>query len=459
MNKLFILFTLLGLLIQANEKPNIILIMADDVSWEAFGSYGAEDYKTPILDKMAAEGVQFNHCYSTPICTTSRVMMMTGKYNFRNYTHFGYLNPKEKTFGQLLQNNGYKTAIAGKWQLNGLYNNLPGHDDNTRPFKAGFDEYCLWQLTKGKSNGGERFWSPMIEKNGEVISKESNKDLFGPDLFVDFICDFMDKNKDEPFFVYYPMVLVHDPFIPSPDTIGNASRGPERNKEPKNKQEKKKNFVSMVEYTDKLVGRIQSKLKEIGQVENTIILFTADNGTHPNITSSWQGKSVQGAKGTMLDAGTHVPLIVSWPGKSLEGLQSDTLVDFTDFYATFAELANIKLDETDPIDGHSFLPQILGTPSKGREFAFCHYQPYWNKKPGQFARSAKYKLYRDGGFYETGKDLREQNDLSKSINSEEMMTAYKKLKAFLDTCPPAPENKKEGRSAKNRPTFPEWKKL
>ena len=154
------------------KKPNIVLIMTDDVGWECFGSYGAEDYKTPNLDRLAKEGVQFNHCYSTPICTTSRVMIMTGKYNFRNYTHFGYLNPKEKTFGNMMQEAGYKTAIAGKWQLNGGYNtkDFPDHNDSTRVNKAGFDEYALWQLTKKVA--GERFWSPGLEVNGKVLTSE-----------------------------------------------------------------------------------------------------------------------------------------------------------------------------------------------------------------------------------------------------------------------------------------------
>ena len=114
-------------------------IMADDVSWEAFGCYGADDYLTPNIDALAAAGVRFRHCYSTPICTPTRVKLMTGQYNFRNYTHFGYLNPKEKTFGHLMKSAGYKTAIAGKWQLNGLYNDLPDSRNRTRPLKAGFD--------------------------------------------------------------------------------------------------------------------------------------------------------------------------------------------------------------------------------------------------------------------------------------------------------------------------------
>ncbi|MBT7727898.1 MAG: sulfatase-like hydrolase/transferase, partial [Planctomycetaceae bacterium] len=109
-----------------SEKPNIVLVMADDVSWEAFSCYGAEDYNTPNIDALAARGVRFAHCYSTPICTPSRVQIMTGQYSFRNYTHFGYLNPNEKTIGHLMQSAGYQTAIAGKWQLNGLYNKLSG---------------------------------------------------------------------------------------------------------------------------------------------------------------------------------------------------------------------------------------------------------------------------------------------------------------------------------------------
>ena len=99
------------------KKPNVILIMADDVSWECFSCYGAEDYQTPHIDALAANGIRFNHCYSTPICTTSRVKIMTGKYNHRNWTYFGILDPREKTFGHLMKEAGYRTCIAGKWQL------------------------------------------------------------------------------------------------------------------------------------------------------------------------------------------------------------------------------------------------------------------------------------------------------------------------------------------------------
>ena len=272
----------------AADKPNVVLIMADDVSWEAFSCYGAEDYKTPHIDALAARGVRFAHCYSTPICTPSRVQIMTGQYSFRNYTHFGYLNPNEKTIGHLMQSAGYQTAIAGKWQLNGLYNKLSGWDDRKRPQKAGFHQSYLWQVTTGKQlkdGGGERFWSPPLERNGVMETVEDNAGKYGPDLLCDFLCDFMERNRSKPFFVYYPMVLVHNPFVKTPDTIGDDPRTQAANKAPKNKELQKENFVDMVEYMDKIVGRLVKKVESIGQEENTIIIFTADNGTNRGITS------------------------------------------------------------------------------------------------------------------------------------------------------------------------------
>lgn len=441
----------------AAEKTNVILIMADDVGWEAFGSYGAEDYETPNIDRMAAQGVRFEHCYSTPICTTSRVMIMTGKYNFRNYTHFGYLSPDEKTFGHLMQDAGYKTAIAGKWQLNGLYNSIEGHDDNSRPVQAGFDEYSLWQLTQQKQGGGERFWSPMIEQNGKVMTQEDNANLYGPDLFCDFLCDFMERNQDEPFFLYYPMVLVHDPFVPTPDTIGDAPRDQKANKQKKGTL--KENFQAMVNYMDKIVGRLMEKTEELGVAENTLIIFTADNGTHKNITSGWNGQQITGGKGGMDDMGTHVPLVAYQKGKTPPGTVLPDLVDFTDLYPTLAGAAGIELGEDDPKDGVSFLPQLRGEKGTPREWALCHYQPYWNKQPGQWARNAEFKLYRDGRFFHIGDDLKEENNLSGRIDNEAVLDVHDALQKLLDSAPPAPEDEIVGREATDRPVHPEWPRL
>jgi arylsulfatase A-like enzyme len=445
------------------QKPNVVLIMADDVSWEAFGCYGAEDYETPNIDKLAAHGILFNHGYSTPICTPSRVKIMTGQYNFRNYTHFGYLNPKDKTFGNLMKSAGYKTAIAGKWQLNGLYHKAEGHDDDTRPHQAGFDEYCLWQLTVGAKKKGdnmtERFWSAPLEQNGKLLSVQDNAGEYGPDIMSDFVCDFIERNQDKPFFVYYPTVLVHDPFVPTPDTIGDAPRTQAANLPPKSAAAKKENFVAMVHYLDKIVGKIVAKLEAVGQLESTIILFTADNGTHPSITSSWHGQDIRGGKGSTTDMGTHVPLVASWKGHTPKGGFLDDLIDFTDFYATFAEAAGIELGKGDPIDGRSFLPQLKGEKGDSRDWVLMHYQPYWGRFTGkQYVRDENFKLYRDGRFYQVPNDLKEATDLAKGQAGECGESARSQLGHVLEAAPPVPLVE-GGNRVTNRPVYPEWKNI
>ena len=443
------------------RKPNVVLIMADDVSWEAFGCYGAEDYKTPNIDALATRGVRFAHCYSTPICTPSRVEIMTGQYSFRNYTHFGYLNPEDKTIGHLMQSAGYQTVIAGKWQLNGLYNNLPGFDDSKRPLKAGFHESYLWQVTTGKqlkNGGGERFWSPPLERNGVMETVEDNAGKYGPDLMCEFLCDFMERNRSNPFFVYYPMVLVHNPFVQTPDTIGNDPRTQAANKAPKDKKEQKKNFVAMVEYMDKIVGRLVNKVQVIGQEENTIIVFTADNGTNRSITSRWHGQDIKGGKGGMKDMGTHVPLVAAWPGTSATGTVSDDLVDFTDIYPTLADAAGVSRGEGDPIDGRSILRQLCGQPGYSRDWIFLHYQPYWGAQPGQFARTQNYKLYSDGGFFHVLDDLEESEDLDLDSLSADAASKKDVLQKVLSNSPPAP-TEPGSRTTIGRPLYAEWPEL
>lgn len=439
--------------------------MADDVGWEAFRSYGGEDYDTPHLDRLAAKGVRFEHCYASPLCTPSRVMMMTGQYGFRNYSDFGYLDRSNRTFAHVLKDAGYKTAIAGKWQLNGIYSKKKHHDwnDNTRPFKAGFDEYALWQLTQGKGGkqgAGERFWSSPLEVNGKLVESSENHGQYTPDIMSDFVCNFIERNSDQPFFVYYPTLLVHDPFVATPETIGSASRGPEANRQPEEPQQVKQNFAAMVSYMDKLIGKILRKLEDEKLMENTLILFTADNGTDRQIESTWKGQQIPGGKGDMTDMGTRVPLIAYWQGKTATGLVVDDLVDFTDFYPTLAEAAGISLGKDDPRDGYSFMPKILGQTERSRKWVLGYYQPYWGRfKVGKFVRTAQYKLYGDGRYYDLSEDLFEANDLS-SDPSIVRSTTYLELARILKEVPPVPgirEDEKggSGRKLKNRPLYPD----
>lgn len=396
------------------DKPNVILIMVDDMGYECIGSYGSDSYKTPNIDQLASNGILFSNCISQPLCTPSRVKIMTGKYNYRNYDYFGHLNLSEYTFGNLMQNAGYNTCIAGKWQLNGLAykKKITDWNDNTRPYKFGFDEYCLWQLTKGRGNG-ERYADPLIEQNGKVIDGDINE--YGPDIFVNFVLDFIERKKDKPIFVYYPMVLVHDPFVPTPD----SDKWNDQETRYKNDTSY---FKDMVAYTDKIVGKITNKLKELDIEKNTLLIFTADNGTHPAIYSQLNNETIQGAKGNTIDAGVHVPLIVYWPSQIKEGLVFNELIEFSDFFPTFAEIVKTKVNS----DGKSFYPLLTGQKYDPRESAFVHYDPRWGKNVSQFrnqfVRSLDYKLYQNGNFFELKADRLEKNPLqTDSLQDNELI--------------------------------------
>ena len=354
-----VLTTLAALLLgaftaQANDQPNIILIMADDMGYEALSSNGSESCKSPNLDKLAAKGVRFTNCFSNPICTPSRVKLMTGQYNVRNYVKFGWLDREQTTFAHQLKAAGYATAIAGKWQL--------GRDKDS-PQHFGFEQSCLWQHTRsGRSNEDgknidRRFVNPQLEFSG--VEKDFNNGEYGPQVCTDFICDFIDKNKKKPFLVYYPMILTHCPFDPTPDStdwdpkrLGSTTYKGDRN-------DPQRHFRDMVAYADKAVGQIVSQLEKSGVRDNTLIIFTGDNGTDTPIVTPWNGKKVVGGKGTMSDTGTRVPLIVNWPaGIRKAGRVVDDLVEFTDVFPTICEVTTAKLPKNHPGDGASIVPVL-----------------------------------------------------------------------------------------------------
>jgi arylsulfatase A len=417
------------------DRPNIILIMADDLGYECLGSNGSTSYRTPQLDALARKGVRFTHCYSQPLCTPSRVQIMTGRYNHANYQYFGYLAPQEFTFGNLAKQAGYATCIAGKWQLNGLTYKLDRHQDATRPRDAGFDAYCLWQLTQPRSKG-ERYAKPLIEQNGRLL--DTTLDDYGPDVFTDFILDFMERNRKEPFFVYYPMVLTHDPFVPTPHS---AEWSGQRNKK------NNRFFGDMVHYMDHLVGRIHHKLEELQLSEKTILLFTGDNGTHRSIRSKTQTGSILGGKGTTPNAGTHVPLLAYWKGVTPEGGVCRDLVDFSDMFPTFSEAMGSVHPRPEIVEGRSFLAQLKGERGNPRSWVYCYYDPLWGRLAeykNQFVRDRRFKLYQDGRLFDIPEDALEKRPIDPGKESPEAKTARHRLNTFLGEMPewtPKPPNK------------------
>ena len=394
--------TIAGSPVLSLPKPNIVLIMADDLGIETMGSYGSTLYKTPNLDRLAANGARFEHCYAQPICTPSRVQLMTGQYNVRNYTKFGLLPRGETTFAHKLKAEGYATCIAGKWQL-GRQKDAPQH--------FGFDEALLWQHTRDgrmKIDGkrvDKRYENPILEKNGESLVYDDGE--FAPDLMVDFILDFIERKTEQPFLVYYPMILTHCPFVPTPHS---EDWDPTSVGSPTHKGDKTY-FGDMVEYVDHLVGKIEAELERHGLLENTYLIFTGDNGTDRNIVSMLNGQPFPGRKGSLTNGGTHAPLIASRPGTVPSKVHND-LIDFSDFLPTFCEIAKSSTDGL-TLDGVSFLPQLHGEAGNPRRFVYCWYNR--DMTPGKTqatARNQRYKLYESGEFYDVPNDLQEKQPLA-----------------------------------------------
>lgn len=389
----------------APSPPNIILIMVDDMGTEWVGCYGNIENTTPNIDRLASQGVLFENCYAQPLCTPSRVKIMTGKYNFRNYEDFGYLNPDEVTFGNLLQKAGYTTCVAGKWQLNGLNRKNPGNQDVNRPYHFGFGEYCLWQLNKM----GERYAKPLIIQNGKELPVTI--DSYGPDIFSDYVCDFIKRKKDNPFFVYYPMVLIHEPFVPTPDS-------PEW-ENPERRYEKDTMYISdMVKYVDKIVLKIENTLKKYNLWENTILIFTCDNGTSQKAIAKTKFGDIAGGKGKTINTGIHVPMIISWPEKIKKNKIIENPVDFADILPTLADVAGIS-PELYSTDGISLYKILNSNNELNQNEIFIHYTPRWAKfEHTRFVMNNKYKLYQNGEFYNFINDPKEKNPLLKLTPEE-----------------------------------------
>jgi arylsulfatase A len=407
-------FTLNHTASAAEARPNVILILVDDFGFECVTANGGESYKTPNMDRLAAKGMRFENCHVQPLCTPTRMQLMTSQYNVRNYVDFGYMNPASRTFANLFHDAGYQTCMAGKWQLG---------EERSLPKRWGFDEYCLWQFTRR----AERYRNPGLEINGKEMDYTNGE--YGPDIVCNYALDFITRHKDKPFLLYYPMMLTHDPFVPTPDSPDyNDAAVPRRG--PKVKQPKY--FRDMVAFADKNIGQIVDKLDELKIRENTLILVLGDNGTLATVTSNFRGKTYQGGKGQRTGNGTHVPLIANWPKRIPTGRVNAGLVDSTDFLPTMCEAAGIKLPKGFTTDGRSFWPQLQGNSGSPREWSYCWYAPRKQQVKFEFVQDLDFKLYRDGTFVDLKKDPQEVAPLPSDGLSAAAAGAQKKLAKVLE---------------------------
>ena len=394
------------------RPPNIVLILADDLGASSLPAYGAATPSTPHLDALARSGIRFESACATPLCSPSRAQLLTGRYGFRTgWTNLigrgtpRFFEPKERTFAHLLEGAGYATAVAGKWQLATSFRERPDHVK-----ECGFREYCVW-ADDLEGRRSSRYWDPEVWTDGKL---EKLPGRYGEDVFADYLIEFMRRNRSRPFLAYYPMVLVHPPFEPTPSqrAAGDARRAPE-------------NFPAMIEHMDRTVGRIVGALEELGLLESTLIIFTADNGSPRQVSTRIGGREVPGAKGTVTHAGTHVPLIASWKGTTPAGRVSPAPVDLTDIVPTIAEVTGAKLPAGTVIDGRSFAPILRGETVAPRSWVFSQLGT------DRFARDARWILHGDGRLYDIARDPLEERDLAKSPDPE-AAAARTRLQAALE---------------------------
>jgi arylsulfatase len=423
------------------EKPNIILIMADDLGYRELGSYGQTKIRTPHLDHMAAQGMRFTQFYSgSAVCAPSRCNLMTGKHaghaivrsNFEvkdpDPGVFGGQLPLPKdelTIAETLKAQGYSTGCFGKWGL--------GRAESTGgPLNKGFDRFYGYNCQRHAHNLYPRYLESDMER--EILpgnTRGQTGETYAPQRIADEMLKFVRENKDQPFFAYYPTVIPHLA-LQAPEEDIAAYRGqwddpPYKGNRYQHHDTPKACYAAMITFLDKQVGRLFALLKELDIDDNTIVLFTSDNGTtHLKDQVDYDFfESVgplNGLKGSLYEGGVRVPLVAWWPGKIAAGTQSDHIAIHYDMPATIAQLAGTKFNTNH--DGISIVPTLLGQPSQKAPSQKVHDYLFWDFAGygGQLAlRMGKWKgikrdLKKNPGapleLYNLEADIGEQHDIA-----------------------------------------------
>ena len=389
------------------KKPNIVFILADDLGIDGVSAYGADFFKTPVIDKLAQEGIRYTNAYTVPLCGPSRALILSGRYGFRtgavNQDMTGEIKSSAENFmPAILKKAGYTSSMIGKWGQLPLDPGAFGFDDYLRFFGSGSFFNEAEKKDKYVVNGKE-----AVLKDGEYM----------PDLMHDHMVNFLAQHKKDPFYLYYSLSHVHGEIVATPDTKPGTS-------------DYKQLYADNISYMDKLVGKLVHTLDSLKLRENTLIVFFGDNGTAGEAAQIGrvQGQKLSGKKGTMQECGSLVPMIVNWPGMIKKPGVSNSLIDAADFIPTFAEIAGAPLPTNNVLDGVSFAYQLKGGKGTAREWIFTGLGKDW------YVRSANWKLMRSGDLY----DMRKAPFEEKLVVVDDKTTAEKKkLQAVLDKLNPA----------------------
>lgn len=434
----------------ASRPPNIIYILADDLGYGDVGVYGQQKIKTPRIDQMAAEGMKFTQFYAgSTVCAPSRAALMTGLHTGHTYIRGNGEIPfraQEFTVAQLLKQAGYTTGMFGKWGLGVA--NTPGSPD-----KKGWDAY-LGHLhhVDAHFQYSDSLW--QLDQHG-LRQVPVDPHAYSNDLFTKGGLSFIREHQQKPFFMYLSLTVPHAELkVPDSsmklylDAQGNSIFAPETPFPGKHygaQAKPKAAYAAMVTRADSYVGQVLDLLQELGLEENTLVIFTSDNGTHKeggHAPSAFNSSGpLRGIKRDLYEGGIRVPLVVRWPGKIKAGSMSDHVSANWDFMATFAELTSMPAPtET---DGISMVPTFTGQGAQ-REHPYL----YWEFHEGGFSQAVRQQEWKAIQFigkdkssrielYNLANDLGEQHNLASSFPKK-----VKEMAALLDDARTRPEHPK-----------------
>ncbi|WP_208021454.1 sulfatase [Flavicella sediminum] len=412
--------------LKAQNKPNIVFILSDDAGYADFGFQGSKDFKTPNLDALAKSGVKFTQAYvSAAVCGPSRAGLLTGKYQqkfgFEENNVPGYMSASgllgdemglpldQVTVADYLKKQGYRTAIFGKWHM--------GNADRFHPTKRGFDEFYGFR-------GGARSYYEISEKSekrrledrlerGFEDFKES--EIYLTDALANETNKFMERNKNNPFFVYLSFNAVHTPMEAREDDLKKVA---------KHLTGKRRTLAAMTMGLDRACGQVLDKIKELGIEKNTLIVFANDNGG-PSDSNKSCNAPLSGTKANHLEGGIRIPFLMSWKGHLKKNKTYNNPISTLDLLPTFVATAGGDIEKIEGLDGVNLLPYVTHEIKEKP-----HTTLYWKKEARGAIRFNDYKLIRfpdrPAELYDLSKDISEVNDLA-SENPEMVKKLYKML--------------------------------
>jgi arylsulfatase A len=416
------------------DQPNIIVIFADDLGYGDIGTYGSQTIKTPNIDRMAAEGAKFDQFYSaSPVCTPSRAALLTGRYPIRQGIHgvfypesFQGMDPEEVTIAEMLKDVGYVTGLVGKWHL--------GHHDKFMPWNQGFDEF--FGVPYSNDMGGLYYF-----RNKEAIFDEIDQ-RYMTKTYTEEALKFIDKHSQQPFFLYLAHNMPHVPIYASPEFKGKSAGGL---------------YGDVVEELDWSVGQILKRLDKLSLSENTLVIFTSDNG--PWLLMGDHGGSagqLRGGKQFTFEGGMRVPMVAFWPGKIAAGIRPEGMATMMDWLPTFAALTGASVPDDRPIDGKDISGVLMGHSEREDQELFYYMSgqlraywklklPYKGKVPALSLIHSGFIPSHDMLLFNLKDDPQERNNLADQ-EVDIVTSMLVKMELFKESLGELPEAKKTGKN-------------